>query len=694
MHSTSAPANDTNRFGSWRTDDFGLPCFDLAVRDDEHPYAPFSHLLATGRLSSLADRWGCMSLFTTSGGRGFCTISANRHQCSSGLYAVLCTADGERHSLITGSLENRRVRYAVGAVEWEAETVCAGTRLRIVQEVAAPPDGSPFMVARFTLEHLAGPALTGELHVVCDCTLVDRYHAPILQTVQGGPWWSVLPVGGEHPGLGEIFIVGAGEGGWLPGPASTVGFRLGRACEMRPGQRVQLGTAVGFGGAQARERARAAAALGPEAARRAWAERLAAVRLPVPEAWMQAESVWTLGQFLSFLSHDSALDEFYPSLGGYGWTGFNIREVAEDLLVLSRWWPDLALGTARWLAKAQHSCGDLPNGVPFAPWSDKELAAPEAPESSDTEIWLLLGLAALGKADPAALDVRVPYRDGKDATLWEHAEAAFHWVRDRVGVGSHGLIRFCLGDWNDYLFPMGREGRGESMMNTGMAARACADLEPLARARGRTAMAGDCARFAAELRAAGGRAWEGGWFVRGYTDAGRPVGSTADDRLFLDAQCWAALGGLGTPEQRRSALGEAVRRCRDPRGLRLLSRAFPCPPPPGVSTLPIPPGEGENGGVWPQVAGWSLWALAECGMAEEAMMIWKDMALLPAPARFPETPFGIFNGPDAYNSLLAGRRAHWTQVQMWDRRIHTPMNPSVAWQAFALDRILAAQAAG
>ncbi len=52
------------------------------------------------------------------------------------------------------------------------------------------------------------------------------------------------------------------------------------------------------------------------------------------------------------------------------------------------------------------------------------------------------------------------------------------------------------------------------------------------------------------------------------------------------------------------------------------------------------------------------------------------------------TPFGLFNGPDCYNSHLAGDLAHWTQVQLWDRRVYTPMNPAVAWHHFALAKLL------
>ena len=300
----------------------------------------------------------------------------------------------------------------------------------------------------------------------------------------------------------------------------------------------------------------------------------------------------------------------------------------------------------------------------------------------------MLAIAAAGRRAPSLLSLRVPFRDGSDADLWEHAVAAFRWVRDVIGCGPHGLIRSCQGDWNDYLFPMGKGGRGESVMNTGMAARGAAELATLARNRGERTLATELETFAANLRAAGAKAFEGAWFARGYTDGGRVVGGSGDDRLFVDGNAWAVLGTLGTEAQRRIALASMIQLCADERGLSLLSRPFSCPPPPDVSTLPIPAGEGENGGVWPQVTAWAIWALVEHGLRDEALSIWRRSALRPMPQRFPGVPFGIFNAPDCYNSHLAGVRSAWTQVQLWDRRVHTPMNPGVAWQAFALDLIL------
>jgi cellobiose phosphorylase len=252
-------------------------------------------------------------------------------------------------------------------------------------------------------------------------------------------------------------------------------------------------------------------------------------------------------------------------------------------------------------------------------------------------------------------------------------------------VGEHGLIKSWHGDWNDYLFPMGQAGKGESMKNTGMACRAGIHLSRIARLKGENECADTIDAYVKKLQQAASKAWTGTHFIRGYTDAGKPVGGK--DRVFINAQSWAALGKCGTEEQRYQALQHALQHNDTPLGLALVNPPFPSPPPSDVSSLPIPQGEGENGGVWPQTIGWFIWALSEENLSAEAKLLWNRMTLRHHYATYPDVPFGIWNGPDCYNSHLAGERAHWTQVQLWDRRVHTPMNPSVGWQAFGRYRI-------
>jgi cellobiose phosphorylase len=224
-------------------------------------------------------------------------------------------------------------------------------------------------------------------------------------------------------------------------------------------------------------------------------------------------------------------------------------------------------------------------------------------------------------------------------------------------------------------------------MNSGMACRAFSALAVLARARGEENFAVELERYVAEMREAVARAFDGTWFVGGYDDSGNPIGSLKEDRLFLNAQTWAVLGNCGTREQQRSALRKAVEKCHTSIGLMLMSRPYSSPAPEHISWCAIPAGDGENAGIWPQTIYWAVWALAEQGMLEEALEEWSCGTLRNHARMFPDVPFGIFNGPDCFSSVWAGRREGFTQIQLLDRARFAPMSPMVAWQGFALRKI-------
>jgi hypothetical protein len=170
------------------------------------------------------------------------------------------------------------------------------------------------------------------------------------------------------------------------------------------------------------------------------------------------------------------------------------------------------------------------------------------------------------------------------------------------------------------------------------------------------------------------------------------VGSFAEDRVFLNAQSWAALGGCGTPEQRKTALLAAVEKCHTPIGLTLMNKPYSGRPPERISVSPVPPGEGENAGIWPQTVYWMVWALAEAGLIDQALDEWVCMTLRNHARLHPDVPFGIFGGPDSYSSHHAGEREGWSQIILVDRAASAPMNPMIAWQAFAMRKINQAQA--
>ncbi|MFW5863941.1 MAG: GH36-type glycosyl hydrolase domain-containing protein [bacterium] len=672
------------KYGCWENDESGMPRFRLTATEGMSPHAPFKHLVATGRLSGFLNRWGNVELFTTEGATGHITITENKSHCRSGLYAML--REGSDYcSLIHGELRGEKeIAYGCGLAQYRGSVEWRGAWLEVEQCFAALPGGDRSMAGWIIITNRGNADFSAEMEWRSDIRIAEENaRGENTRTQADGQTAFFRDV---HPAIGDVFIT-TNEPGWEADFLSDCTLVLRTKIEIAPKESIRFPAAVGYGSDADAQRARDnLGRFHPERCQDAWAEYLKPAKLDTPEAWMREECLWTQGQLLAFANYDSSVEEPYLALGGYGWRGFSSRECGENSMIMAPWYPDLAKGCLRFMAKTQYDDGFVPAGHNF-----KALPAPRKKTyPSDIPIWLMLGVGeyVCETGDYDFLEDECRFNNKGSASLWQHVRLAFDWLRQGIGAGPHGLVRILYGDWNDYLSTMGRGNNGESTMNTGMVCRALDRLIEIARKRNENELAEAMAEFQASLREAMTTCFDETHFIRGYTDKGRPIGSREEGRVFLNAQSWAALGQCGTPEQRRQALLHAVKECHTERGLCLMSQPFSSPAPPDVSCYPIPAGEGENAGVWPQTMAWMIWAMAEEGLADAAMESWKRMSLRHQMHAFPDAPFGIFNGPDCYNSHWAGEREGWTESGLWDRYIHTPMNPAVAWQAFAMRKIL------
>lgn len=670
---TPAPSTDEFlRYGTWARDEAGLPCFDGRFLGPAAVERPFVHGFSSGRLQVLASRWGHVHLFTTEG--GYTDLTAATFRGRSGLYLEL-ERSGERFPLIHDDLtEKSAVRYGVGYAAftgvWKGGN---GTALEINQEFYTAPDRQARMAARFRVKNIGATAFSGHLRLRSDVE-PGREPGPaprVLRSDVGRVVWENF-----HPHLGDFQLVA--DKTFAAAAPEGVSLLMTSRLDLAVGAEREVLAQVGYGVAPLD------ALVSPSDARRGWARRLEGLRLDGVRSWLRDEVRWSAGQLYSFEAWDSSVGEHYLNLGGYGWVGFGAREVPETAIAIAGHDPELAFSCLRWAARVQRANGDIPHCHDF-----RRVAAADSRTGhrleSDNEIWFVLACAEVVLKTGARdfLDEDLPFWEGETAPVWEHVRRAVEWIFIGIGVGSHGLIRIADGDWNDYLSLVGARGLGESMMNTGMACRALDRLIALARTRD-SIFAKECEERLSALRSAASAGFDGKWFVRGYTDEGAPFGTLAEKRVFLNAQSWCVLGGCGTLAMRRSAMRAVLDHCHSDLGLTLMSRPYACPPPHDVSNCPIPAGEGENAGVWPQTVHWAIWALAELDWKEEALDVWERISLRNHARLYPDVPFGIFNGPDCYSSHYAGDREGWTQVQMLERAKFPPMNPMVAWQAFSL----------
>ena len=341
---------------------------------------------------------------------------------------------------------------------------------------------------------------------------------------------------------------------------------------------------------------------------------------------------------------------FYQSGGAYGF-----RDQLQDSLAFALTDPSVARAQIVRNAAHQFPEGDVlhwwhpPTGkgmrTRFADdllWLPL-LASQYADATGDTGVWdehtPFVGAPLLGPGEDEVF--LVPERLAQTATVYEHACLA---IDRSLGTGAHGLPLMGVGDWNDGMNRVGREGRGESVWMGFFLFDILGRMAPLADARGDLDRATRYRAHRDALYAAvnaddGG--WDGAWYRRAYYDNGAPLGSSKSDECQVDAlaQAWAVLSGAAPPERARLALDALSERLVDREAglIRLLTPAFDrTPHDPGYIKGYLP-GVRENGGQYTHAALWAVRAFAEAGRREDAAGL---LAML-SPVRHTATPAGV-----------------------------------------------------
>jgi cellobionic acid phosphorylase len=119
--------------------------------------------------------------------------------------------------------------------------------------------------------------------------------------------------------------------------------------------------------------------------------------------------------------------------------------------------------------------------------------------------------------------------------------------------------------------------KGESVWLTEALVYALATWAEVAERRGDRRRAARYRREAARSRRAINRhAWDGAWYARGFTDAGKPFGVKTDTqgRIFLNAQSWAIICGAADVRRAASCIRSVERMLMAPAGAMKLWPPF------------------------------------------------------------------------------------------------------------------------
>jgi cellobiose phosphorylase len=276
------------------------------------------------------------------------------------------------------------------------------------------------------------------------------------------------------------------------------------------------------------------------------------------------------------------------------------RDLAQQALPFCRINPTLARSTLRFILKRT-----LPDGEVKLMDQGYGWAAPSPQQTSDQQLYLFILLAEYLRVtgDTALLSEKMAYypaeKSGEDTVL-AHVRQAFLYLRDRIGVGSHGLVLLWNSDWNDMFYWWPTQGAynntfiaAESLMNTAMAIVTLGDLAPLLE-RASNADSGELAAAMLEFRAELLSAWmrdlgDRPFPRRAWTSSTTSLG---EDNMWLEPQGFALLIPEMGEERKRTLLTELKRRllASEKLGARQIEKP--------VTHPGTPQGARENGGFW------------------------------------------------------------------------------------------------
>jgi cellobiose phosphorylase len=285
----------------------------------------------------------------------------------------------------------------------------------------------------------------------------------------------------------------------------------------------------------------------------------------------------------------------------YTWGIFaSSRDLAQHALPLCHTNPAVARSVLRYLMKRTVPDGEIKLNDEGFGWSPSG-----AQQTSDQQLFFFLLLAEYLRVthDVSVLRDQIEYypRDcsGRDTGL-AHVRQAFLFLRDRIGVGPHGIVRRWNSDWNDMFFfwpttmPYNRMfEEGESHMNSAMAIVILGDLAHVLDAAQEPAaldLAGAMREYRAQLL--------GSWMKdlgdrtfprRAWTSYASALG---ENEMWLEPQGFALLIPEFNGERKHRLFAEVERRLlvNEAMGPRQIETP--------VQQPGTPAGTRENGGFW------------------------------------------------------------------------------------------------
>jgi cellobiose phosphorylase len=250
---------------------------------------------------------------------------------------------------------------------------------------------------------------------------------------------------------------------------------------------------------------------------------------------------------------------------------------------------------------------------------------------SDDHLWLVFSVASYIKesGDIKFLDEMVKFDNGKEVPMYEHLARAINYTLNNLGPHKIPLMFFA--DWNDCLNLEGNKHKAESVLVGMMLVSAANDMVNLAEVSGRSSDIQKYKDISANMKdTLNAKAWDGNWYMRGFTDDEKPIGSSKnkEGQIYLETQAWAVMSGVAEGERAKKCMDSVKKYLATDYGIMLMTPAYSKFYPELGSISIYPPGLKENGAIFCHPNPWAMVAECMIGRGNTAFDYYK--AILPA----------------------------------------------------------------
>ena len=302
-----------------------------------------------------------------------------------------------------------------------------------------------------------------------------------------------------------------------------------------------------------------------------WKKRQDTFALKCPDEGMNTMlNTWTLYQ----ASINVMFSRFASFIEVGGRTGLGYRDTAQDAMTVIAADPE---GCRKRIVQLLRALTKKGYGIHlFEPrWFEPETEKPKKkpfrsptviPESkaadhvhglddacADDALWLVPTIAEYVKetGEFGFLDEVYGYADGGSGSVYEHLKKIIDFSSEEVGI--HGICRGLRADWNDCL----NLGKGESALVSFLLVQAVNCFLEIALYENQAADVRHYTDLLISLRkTCNDVLWDRHWYLRGFTENGRPIGTEASEegKIHLESNAWAVLSGAAEKDRAEEAM--------------------------------------------------------------------------------------------------------------------------------------------